>query len=53
MRELRYTNFFVIKYEGRRPLERLVYAWEDNGKMYVEEVGSDSMDLIQLVRIQW
>jgi hypothetical protein len=35
--------------EGRRPLERPRHRWEDNIKMYLQEVGS-GMDWIELAQ---
>jgi len=38
------------KHEGKRPLARPRRRWEDNIKMYVQEVGSGGMDRIELVQ---
>ena len=45
----------VGKPEGKRPLGRPVRRWEDNIKMYLEEVGCGSMDWIELAedRDRW
>jgi hypothetical protein len=40
----------VGKPEGKRPLERLRRRWEDNIKMYLQEVGCGEMDWIELAR---
>jgi len=40
---------FVGKSEGKRPLGRLGRRWEDNIKMYLQEVGCRVMDWIELV----
>jgi hypothetical protein len=36
--------------EGRRPLGRLRRRWEDNIKMYLQEVGWGGMDWIELAQ---
>jgi hypothetical protein len=38
----------VGKPEGKRPLGRLKYRWEDNIKMDLQEVGGWGMDWIEL-----
>jgi hypothetical protein len=38
----------VGKPEGKRPLGRSRRRWEDNIKIYLQEVGCDSMDWIEL-----
>jgi hypothetical protein len=38
----------VGKPEGKSPLGRLRRRWEDNDKMYLEEVGLGGMDWIEL-----
>jgi hypothetical protein len=39
----------VGKPEGKRPVGRPRYRWEDNIKMDLQEVGCGSMDWIRLV----
>jgi hypothetical protein len=34
----------VVEYEGRRPLRRPGRKWEDNIKVYLEEIGSGGVD---------
>ena len=45
----------VGKPEEKRPLERLSRRWEDNIKMYLQEVGCGDMDWIELAedRDRW
>jgi hypothetical protein len=38
----------VGKTEGKRPLERPRRRWENNIKMYLQEVGCEVMDWIEL-----
>jgi hypothetical protein len=38
----------VWKPEGKRPLERPRFRWEDNMKMDLQEVGYGGMDWIEL-----
>jgi hypothetical protein len=40
----------VGKLEGKRPLGRRRRRWEDNIRMYVQEVGCGGMDLIELAQ---
>jgi hypothetical protein len=40
----------VGKTEGNRPLGRRRHRWEDNIKMYIQEVGWGSMDWIVLAK---
>jgi len=40
----------VVKPEGKRPLERPRHRWEDNIKMYLQEVGCGYMDWIKLAQ---
>jgi hypothetical protein len=40
----------VGKPEGKKPLGRTRYTWEDNIKMDLEEVGCWVMDCIELAR---
>jgi len=40
----------VKKLEGKRPLGRPMRRWEDNTKMYLQEVGCEDMDWIDLVK---
>jgi len=40
----------VGKPEGKRPLGRPRYRWEDNIKMYLQEVGCGDMDWIKLAQ---
>jgi len=37
-------SVLVGKHEGKRPLGRPRYRWEDNIKMEIQEVESDGMD---------
>jgi len=37
----------VGKPEGKRPLERLMFRWEDNIKMDLREVGCGGVDWIE------
>ena len=41
-------RLLVGKPEGKRPLGRLSYRWEDNIKMDLEEVGCGGMDWMEL-----
>ena len=41
-------RILVGKPEGKRPLERARRRWEDNIKMYLQEVGCGGMDWIDL-----
>jgi hypothetical protein len=36
--------------DGKRPLGRPRHRWEDNIKMYLQEVGGGGMDWIELVQ---
>jgi hypothetical protein len=38
------------KHEGKRPLGRTRYRWEDNIKMELQELGYGSMDWIELAQ---
>ena len=40
----------VGKPEGKRPLGRPRHRWEDNFKMYLQEVGCGGRDWIELVQ---
>ena len=40
----------VGKREGKRPLGRPRHRWEDNIKMYLQEVGCGGMDCIELAQ---
>jgi hypothetical protein len=40
----------VGKLEGKRPLGRLRYSWENNIKMCLQEVGCGDMDCIELAQ---
>jgi len=40
----------VGKPEGKRPLGRPRHSWEDNIKMYLQEVGCGGMDWIYLAQ---
>ena len=40
----------VGKPEGKRPLGRLRYTWEDNIKMDLQEVGCEVIDLTDLAQ---
>jgi hypothetical protein len=56
MREKRNASRVLVgKPEGKRPLGRPRYKWEDNIKMDVNETGWGGMDWIQLAqgRDQW
>ena len=48
-------RFQVGKTEGKRPLGRSRRRWEDNIKMYLQEVGCGGMDWIELAhhRDRW
>jgi hypothetical protein len=37
-------RFLVEKPEGKRPLGRTTCGWEDNIKMYLQEMGCGGMD---------
>jgi hypothetical protein len=43
-------NIFYGKPEGKRPLGRPRCIWEDNIKMYLKEMGWDSVDWILLAQ---
>jgi hypothetical protein len=40
----------VGKPDGKRPLERIGYRWEDNIKMDLQEVGCRALDWIKLAQ---
>ena len=40
----------VGKPEGKRPLGRPMRRWEDNIKMYIQEVGCGDLDWIELAQ---
>ena len=40
----------VVRPDGKRPLERPISTWEDNSKMYFQEVGLGEMDWIALAQ---
>jgi hypothetical protein len=42
-------RLLVRKHEGKRPLGRPRRKWEDNIKMYLQEVGCVGMDCTELV----
>jgi 3-oxoacyl-ACP reductase-like protein len=42
----------VGKAEGKRPLGRPRYRWEDNIKMDLQEVGCWGMDWIELAQVR-
>ena len=46
--EERYIQGLVGKPEGKRPLGRHRRRWEDNFKMYLQEVGCWGVDWIEL-----
>ena len=48
--EERHIEDFVIRTEGKRPLERPRRGWEDNIRMDLQEVGCRVMELIELAR---
>jgi hypothetical protein len=43
-------NILVGKHEGKRPLGRPRYRWEDNVKMDLKEVGLKDVDWIHVVQ---
>ena len=43
-------RILVGKPAGKRPLGRSRHRWEDNIKMYLQEMGCRSMDLIELAQ---
>jgi hypothetical protein len=43
-------RILVAKPEGKRPLGRPRYRWEENIKMNLQEVGSGGMDWIELAQ---
>jgi len=43
-------RFLVGKPEGKRPLGSPRRRWEDNIKMYLQEVGCGGMDCIELAQ---
>ena len=45
-----YTEFFVGKFEGKRPSERPGRRWEDNIKMDLQEVGWEGTERIDLAQ---
>jgi hypothetical protein len=45
-----YSGFLVGKLNGKRPLGRSRYRWEDNIKMDLQEVGCVGMDLTDLAQ---
>jgi len=48
--EERQHRVLVGKPEGKRPLGRHSRRWEDNIKMYLQEVGREGMDWIELAQ---
>ena len=48
--ERRVQSFGAGKPEGKRPLGRPRRRWEDNIKMYLQEVGCGVMDWIELAQ---
>jgi hypothetical protein len=48
-------RILVGRPEGKRPLGRPRYRWEDNSKMYLRDIGWDGMNWINLAqdRDQW
>jgi len=48
--EERNIQDFVMRTEGKRPLERPRRGWEDNIRMDLQEVGCRVMELIELAR---
>jgi hypothetical protein len=48
--EVRLIQDLVGKPEGKRPLGRLRCRWEDNIKMYLQDVGCKGMDCIELAQ---
>ena len=53
--EARCIQGLVGKPEGKRPLGRPSCGWEDNIRMYLQEVGCEGMDWIDLAldRDRW
>jgi len=45
-----FSNFFVGKPEGRRPLRRPRHRWEDNIRMDLREVGCECVDWMELAQ---
>jgi len=43
-----FTRFLVVKPEGKRPIGRPRYSWEDNIKVNLEEIGWVGMDWIDV-----
>jgi hypothetical protein len=43
-------NILVGRPDGRRPLGRPRHRWEDNIRMYLEEIGFGDVDWIHLVQ---
>jgi hypothetical protein len=43
----------LLKPEGKRPLGRLRRRWEDNFKLYFQEVGCGGMDWIKLAQYKY
>jgi len=41
----------IRKREGKRPLGRTRHRWEDNIKMYIQEMGWEGMSGLVLLRI--
>jgi hypothetical protein len=51
MRERRVAHRVLMgKPERKRPFGRPMFRWEDNIKMYLQEVGCESMDWIDLAK---
>jgi hypothetical protein len=44
-------EILVMKPEGKRPLGRPRYAWEDNIKMYHKEIVCEDVDWILLAQV--
>jgi hypothetical protein len=45
-----FRGFWWRKREGKRPIGRPRHRWEDNIKMYLQEVGCVVMDCFELAR---
>jgi hypothetical protein len=43
-------RILVVKPEGKRPIARPRFRWEDNIKVDLQEVGCEGMDWIELAQ---
>jgi hypothetical protein len=52
--QMRNEYILVENPEGKRPLTRPRYRWDDNIKIYLQEIRCDNVDWIHVAkRVQW